>query len=380
MSLKIVCIVLLSVAQITQASTSNYGVDDWDSAKIATFFSDQSGHAVTTEAVAAAGIAPVDLFDGMVTSAILTKLGMTDITAQDKLFKALAKLDLQITKNPGDFFEWRTANLRLFDTWIMPLSMGAPRSLALWARYIQAGDDSGSEETAQEKVDDVVDSSSVVKFWSVVTFVPSYHLWEIVADFNVEADGFMTNYCDTLLSLVFGLKGIFELLLFVAVVVAGFGNGGIGIMQTITAYIVLTTVFELTFLTLTFFGYYIGWYLIPMSVVGNICFRLTFKKKLAELQTVIPMLQHQLASYNSKEIQVELLANHVVKPSFEAYSVGLFIGGILWSVMAAAGYDFREMILDFNFYLNIYFTLPLMMVGLALQAIGMMLKKKDKAY
>ena len=117
-----------------------------------------------------------------------------------------------------------------------------------------------------------------------------------------------------------------------------------------------------------------------MSVVGNICFRLTFKKKLAELQTVIPMLQHQLASYNSKEIQVELLANHVVKPSFEAYSVGLFIGGILWSVMAAAGYDFREMILDFNFYLNIYFTLPLMMVGLALQAIGMMLKKKDKAY
>ena len=136
----------------------------------------------------------------MVTSAILTKLGMTDTTAQDKLFKALAKLDLQITKNPGDFFEWRTANLRLFDTWIMPLSIGAPRSLALWARYVQAGDDSGSEETAQEKVDDVVDSSSVVKFWSVVTLVPSYHLWEIVADFNVEADGFMTNYCDTMLS------------------------------------------------------------------------------------------------------------------------------------------------------------------------------------
>ena len=166
---------------------------------------------------------------------------MTDTTAQDKLFKALAKLDLQITKNPGDFFEWRTANLRLFDTWIMPLSIGAPRSLALWARYVQAGDDSGSEETAQEKVDDVVDSSSVVKFWSVVTLVPSYHLWEIVADFNVEADGFMTNYCDTMLSLVFGLKGIFELLLFVAVVVIGFGAGRI--MQTITAYIVLTTVF-----------------------------------------------------------------------------------------------------------------------------------------
>ena len=177
----------------------------------------------------------------MVTSAILTKLGMTDTTAQDKLFKALAKLDLQITKNPGDFFEWRTANLRLFDTWIMPLSIGAPRSLALWARYVQAGDDSGSEETAQEKVDDVVDSSSVVKFWSVVTLVPSYHLWEIVADFNVEADGFMTNYCDTMLSLVFGLKGIFELLLFVAVVVAGFGDGGV--MQTVTAYILLTTVF-----------------------------------------------------------------------------------------------------------------------------------------
>ena len=90
------------------------------------------------------------------------------------------------------------------------------------------------------------------------------------------------------------------------------------------------------------------------------------------------MLQYQLAtSYNSKEIQVELLAKHVVKPSFEAYGIGIVIGGILWGVMAAAGYDFREMLLDFNFYLNIYFTLPLMMVLMSLQAIGMMLKKKD---
>ena len=44
---------------------------------------------------------------------------------QKKILKALAVLDHEATKSPDSVWEWRVANLRLSDMWLIPLVWAA---------------------------------------------------------------------------------------------------------------------------------------------------------------------------------------------------------------------------------------------------------------
>ena len=80
----------------------------------------------------------------------------------------------KITQNPGDYLEWRVANLRLNDMWLLPMLQMAPRSLAIWVRFVNENTadtkDSGSKESAFEKADDPFDSTSLPVFWGTLVF------------------------------------------------------------------------------------------------------------------------------------------------------------------------------------------------------------------
>jgi hypothetical protein len=49
--------------------------------------------------------------------------------------EAASRLRRSISKQPGSFFEWRAANQRLCDFWIVPLSAFSPRILRAYARW-----------------------------------------------------------------------------------------------------------------------------------------------------------------------------------------------------------------------------------------------------
>jgi len=110
----------------------------------------------------------------MMRSAQPSNLGVTSVGEIKKVEQALDKLDAQISENPGDFFEWRIANLRLCDLWLTPMVLGAPRITMLWMRY---GTDAGKD--AIEAVDDAFDEATAASFWAKWLFLPHYDFWNL---------------------------------------------------------------------------------------------------------------------------------------------------------------------------------------------------------
>jgi hypothetical protein len=173
-------------------------VHDWGASEISQLF-EKAGVEISEESINKVGLTPHDLFDGLVTAKVLQDLGVTDSLQQNRALKTIEDLDDMITHAPSGFFEWRVANLRLFDLWIAPLAMGSPRVLAIWARYFTQhyGDDHGPKESAFEQIDDVWDSVSEAEFWATWLFCPHYPLFKIAKIFQVADSNFLIGWADT---------------------------------------------------------------------------------------------------------------------------------------------------------------------------------------
>jgi hypothetical protein len=139
----------LALAFTALGSDSHLGAGDWGASEISQLF-EKAGVEIPEESINKVGLTPHALFDGLVTVKVLQDLGVTDSLQQTRALKTIEDLDDMITHAPGDFFEWRAANLQLFDFWIAPLAMSCPRVLAIWARYFTQhyGDDHGPKESA----------------------------------------------------------------------------------------------------------------------------------------------------------------------------------------------------------------------------------------
>jgi hypothetical protein len=160
-------------------------------------FFQKAGVEISEESIEKVGLTVHDLFGGM-NKAVFRDLGVTSELQQNMVLKAIQDLDNNITHGPGDFFEWRVANMRLFHTWILPLGVFAPRVTAIWARYFTThyGPDHGANESAFEKVDDVWDSVSEGEFWLTWLLCPYYPQFKIGKEFHVSDSEFFMDICD----------------------------------------------------------------------------------------------------------------------------------------------------------------------------------------
>ena len=122
---------------VAWASTSNEGVDDWDSKQVAKFLKKSGVKGVTPARVEELGLTPYDLFDNEAATEEMLEIDLDigDPKRRAKVMDAIEKLDDSISEEPGDFFEWRMANLRLFHFWCLPMAMHAPRTFIIWLRY-----------------------------------------------------------------------------------------------------------------------------------------------------------------------------------------------------------------------------------------------------
>jgi hypothetical protein len=184
-------LILFKIQAISDAT--NLGVDDWTPKDIASFFS-KCGCKVKVSSIESIGLAPSDLFDGSLTSEVMDTL---DIPAakHKKVLEEVAKLDAMITKNPGDIFEWRITNRKMF-YWLQDLTLSCPRITLLWLRYAH-----NDKADALDLIDDLVDKISDTEFWFWWVFSPYTFFAKAADELVMEkswADEFIKTYFNTL--------------------------------------------------------------------------------------------------------------------------------------------------------------------------------------
>jgi len=112
------------------------------------------------------------LIQGRVKDITLSVLGMSENTHIESLRIAAAGLRRNVSKTPLSFFEWRAANQRLCDFWIVPLMTLSPRSLRIWAKLTSISDDSAIDD-----YDDWADDTPWSKFLFKTLAVPHWDLF-----------------------------------------------------------------------------------------------------------------------------------------------------------------------------------------------------------
>lgn len=154
------------IAALAAASSqphTHVEVSSWTATNIVEFFRAEARVEVDVRAVKKAKLSAEQLFDSA-----LTRGHEAD---QAQLYRALDELDVRLADTPGPAWDWRVANRRLCDWWILPLASYAPEILLLWSRY--HGDSSGALGT----LDSELDEASALWFWTTLMFVPSYPLY-----------------------------------------------------------------------------------------------------------------------------------------------------------------------------------------------------------
>ena len=188
-----------ALAKISPADVSTWGSDD-----IADFFHKKGGVAVEAAKIEAAGIQGDDLFDGLINEKVLEDLGVSSAFNQNKILKALAALDKDATEKPDSVWEWRVANLRLCDFWLLPLYGTSPGLLMIWSRYFD------TSEGVLDALDDVVDECSTLWFWTMFFFLPSYPFYTIVSASPIGGFAGMIIYLVALSRLVIDFGSLFK--------------------------------------------------------------------------------------------------------------------------------------------------------------------------
>ena len=72
--------------------------------------------------------------DGHLDTDVMVALGITNPLHQKRLRAAIATLDVQFSDHPSSLTQFRAANLRLVDMWLLPLSP-SPMSLLAWVHF-----------------------------------------------------------------------------------------------------------------------------------------------------------------------------------------------------------------------------------------------------
>lgn len=130
---------------------------------------------VSPDVVKKQGLGIENLFDGRLNEATMAALGITSPRQQKRVLHAVGLLDTRWTWHPPSAWEWRAANLRLCDMWLVPMYIFSPSFLLIWSRYID------ETEGALDRLDDIVDQCSEVWFWIMVSFFPNLPFYYIIS-------------------------------------------------------------------------------------------------------------------------------------------------------------------------------------------------------
>lgn len=145
----------------------------WTATNIAEFFRAEASVEVAVGAINRAKLSSEQLFDGSLDGAMLSQqLGITLEAEQEQIHRALDELGARLTVTPGSAWDWRLANRRLCDWWIMPLASYAPEVLLIWSRY-------HNPSGALGILDDELDQAGPLWFWTTFMLVPSYPLYRL---------------------------------------------------------------------------------------------------------------------------------------------------------------------------------------------------------
>jgi hypothetical protein len=131
---------LALVVSPVSANESHFGVDDWAAADIAKHLKAELNIDVDASAIEAVGLSGMTLF--AVAETDLSGLGLkpAELAA---VRKCLSQVIHRANVKPADFWEWRAVNRRLFDTWVVPVSVH-PQSLLIWMRFFDSNEAIGN--------------------------------------------------------------------------------------------------------------------------------------------------------------------------------------------------------------------------------------------
>jgi len=179
-------------------------VSTWGASEVAEFFYREAGANIAPKVIADAGIQGDDLFDGILNDAILEHdLGVNQGVKRAKILKAIENLDREINLSADSIWEWRAANIRLSDFWLMTLINSAPSTLLLWSRFVD------SSQGVLDKFDDPIDECNIFWFWLMVIFIPYYPFYSIISANPIGGFAGMVMYFFIFSGLVSNIVSIF---------------------------------------------------------------------------------------------------------------------------------------------------------------------------
>lgn len=201
------------------------------------------------------------------------KISNADV-ARINEFLYIKKASVSLT--PRDIWEFRLANMRLFDMWLIPI-VNAPRVLLIWIRYF-------NKNNGVDRFDDQIDNISEGFFWLSFIFAPSRPLILITSEFKDSS-----SLADEFIYYSFLLRNYLEMTasLFLFYCFATRRD-----FSKVAKCLVVFVAFEIGFSMVAFFLYYIAWnllseavlnfsfslliyVLVPLMVVGEAAFLLT---------------------------------------------------------------------------------------------------------
>ena len=169
-------LIAVAFAAIAQAAPDAYGVDNWDSTQVQKFLK-KAGVRVKLPQLAELKV------DGSILMSIESHMDVLDqlkLSEKQKQLVVLAvkkKQDL-IDRNPKDLFEWRSANRRLVDYYILPLVTLSPQATLFWMGFF----DSTSNI---DEVTDKIDNMGFISYWFFFWISPSYPLYQTASSLSV---------------------------------------------------------------------------------------------------------------------------------------------------------------------------------------------------
>lgn len=154
----------------TACSQHNHGVDDWTAEDFGRYIREDTSFDVPTSAILAIGLDGSSFF--AVSDVNLSSL-LLQPSQQAVVRQSLDKLFNRANTEPVDFWEWRSANRRLSDNWIVPLAI-SPRALLIWSRFFDSS-------SAIDHIRGSIDEPGALMFWLQWLLAPHYQLYLIAS-------------------------------------------------------------------------------------------------------------------------------------------------------------------------------------------------------
>lgn len=162
---------------------TQFGVDDWSATDVAEFVKNQTRMDLNTNLLAENGIDGQTLFDDIFDDDLFARIGVpSEKNARGKIKASIEKLRLKLSGAPANIWEWRMANRRLCDSWLLPMYSFPTSSLLVWLRYFHV-----NQTDALAQVRDKIDESTEAAFWSYTVLLPNLPFMKLA--FATQMDG-----------------------------------------------------------------------------------------------------------------------------------------------------------------------------------------------